>query len=224
MSPYSGGIELLTRANIGVIVRPNSELALITEWDLQETFPQLRRSLRAHYAAMYIAELVHHSVHGHDPHAALYEALLESLRALGHEPGSTGVDANIDAALLRFQWMVLKETGYQPILEVPGGSESTGAYLRFSPSKGALVHAGENDTEGTWRVRRETIRTLQRFADGPDESGEASADSQAGAGNPVQGESQSLHRANCLLAAYLRHVLGREARTLTLLFGKRLPS
>ena len=27
-----------------------------------------------------------------------------------------------------------------------------------------------------------------------------------------------------MIAAYLRHVLGREARTLILLFGKRLPS
>jgi hypothetical protein len=62
-------------------------------------------------------------------------------------------------------------------------------------------------------VRRETIRTLLEFTDQPRRADRIGDDS-----------LRSLHRANCLLAAYIRHVLGREPRTLALLFGKRLPS
>jgi DNA repair protein RecO (recombination protein O) len=229
LSPYSGGIELLTRGGAGVIVRPSSELALITEWDLRETFPALRRVLRAHYAAMYMAELVQHCVHDHDPHPVLYDALVSGLRGLGDDEGE-GEGGVVDAALVRFQWMVLRETGYRPTLGSAGGvggavSAGGGAYLRFSPSRGALIEPGEALEERTWRVRRETIRTLLRFSELCEEldGGETGVVYGADPGE-VPGESESLHRANCLLAAYLRHVLGREVRTLTLLFGKRLPS
>ncbi|MBC7773016.1 MAG: DNA repair protein RecO, partial [Pyrinomonadaceae bacterium] len=106
--PFSGGIELLTRGRVGVIHRPSSELAIITEWDLQETFPPLRQSLAAHHVGLYFAELVQHAVHDHDPHERLYDELLLALRHL-----ETPRDRAL--ALRRFQWAVLVETGYMPV-------------------------------------------------------------------------------------------------------------
>jgi DNA repair protein RecO len=200
--PYSGGIEPLTRGRTGVIVRAGTELALVTEWELLESFPSVRRSLEAHYAGLYMAELAQQSVHDHDPHPALYEALVSGLRALGD-------DAARAEALLRFQWAVVAETGYRPSLEA--GGEEDGAYV-FDPSEGGLVrsveHApGESGAPSGWRVRPETVRILR--------------DLERGRSGPWPEEG--VQRAGRLLAAYLRHVLGRELKTLPLVFGARLP-
>lgn len=219
-SRYSGGIELLTRAGLGVITRPNSDLSLITEWDLLETFPALRKSLRAHYAAMYIADLIHHALHDRDPHTILYDAFLDALRVLGaNSPASPEL---IEPALLRLQWAALTEMGYRPVLDDPAFREATPTYVRFSPSRGGVLPQAADLTEDrTWRVRSTTIRALLMVIEPPTESDTAGA--QAGPPLPPNPPPDAVHRANCLLAAYLRHVLGREMRTMALLFGKRLP-
>jgi DNA repair protein RecO (recombination protein O) len=218
-APYSGGVELLTRGHAGVIVRPNTELALLTEWDLQETFPALRRSLAAHNAGLYMADLVQHSLHDHDPHRALYDSLMDNLRALSDD-GSRGL------AVLRFQWATLAETGYKPSLriDVSSGAElaEAGAY-RFSAALGGLMADNTAPApgdatgrtppgvKGAWRVRTETVAVLRLV--------EQNRPAAEGRALPPQ----AVERANRLLAVYLRHVLGREPRTLPLLFGRHLP-
>ena len=44
---FSGGIDVLTRGEVGVILKRDRELATLTEWDTQETFPRLREDLTA---------------------------------------------------------------------------------------------------------------------------------------------------------------------------------
>lgn len=206
---HSGGIELLSRAQAAFIVKRHTDLALLTAWDLVETFPALRRSLAAHNAGLYIADLVQHFVTDHDPHPALFDATIEALRALG-EPAGPG------AALLRFQWSLLAEAGYRPSIDAEeAGTAAESARrtdaLRFSPERGGLVSAGEGAPEShrAWPVRRETIDLLRRIASEPAAAGAAPA--------PV------IERANRLLAAYARHVLGREPPTLATVFGTDLP-
>ena len=82
-SSFSGGIDLLTRGQAMFIVKPTADLAAITAWDLQETFPAIRRSLPTFYTAMYIADLTQHALHERDPHPALFDQLLAALRGLG---------------------------------------------------------------------------------------------------------------------------------------------
>src|SRR4051812_33484122 len=106
-APFSGGLEVLTRGEVTAIVKPASDLGNITAWDLQETFPALRRGLPAFYTGMYMADLVHHSLSERDPHPGLFDRLVEGLRGLGDAAASAG-------AVLRFQWAVLEETGYRP--------------------------------------------------------------------------------------------------------------
>jgi DNA repair protein RecO (recombination protein O) len=206
-APYSGGIEVLTRGQIGIIVKQSSDMALLTEWDLVEQFPSLRRSLDAHYAALYMTELVHHAVHDHDPHPALYDAMLGGLRTLDDEvPRRT--------TLLNFQWAILVETGYRPQLDADirtGEALLAGASFRFSPSLGGVLPDAvpESEAAGTWRVRRETIDILRRLP-------LAAAASDAP-------KLESIERAARLLAAYLRYVLGREPRMLPYLYDRQLP-
>ena len=59
-SNFSGGIELLTRGQALFILKPAADLANLTAWDLQETFPAIRRNLSSFYSAMYMADLLQH--------------------------------------------------------------------------------------------------------------------------------------------------------------------
>jgi recombinational DNA repair protein (RecF pathway) len=197
---------MLTRAEAGLIVRPNSELALLTEWDLRETFPALRRGLAAFNAGMYFADLVQRFVHDHDPHAGLYDALLAALR---------GLDVEVLAGVLTFQWAVLHEAGFRPILGDPD-SGSDQRTLRFDPLVGGIVqHAApaEPGPESAWLVRRETVELLRFLA--------AAAVSQPPSLTvyPIE----VLQRGARLLGAYIRHVLGEEPPTQVLVLGRIRP-
>ena len=219
-SPYSGGVEPLTRGRIGVILRPQSELALLTEWDLVEQFPALRTNLRVHHAGLYVADLIGHSIHDHDPHAVLYDETLETLRLL-RAPEDVG------PAMLKFQWGVLVETGYKPVLDADvrtGEPIAPAAWHLFSPSLGGLTvgatgeGGGGGSTLHAWRVRSRTIALLRGLAAG----GLAGVAADGGVGGGGS-DGQGVERANRLLASYLRYVLGMEPPTMGLVFGARLP-
>jgi recombinational DNA repair protein (RecF pathway) len=133
----------------------------------------------------------------HDPHERLYDAFIEALGALRDPP-------RIDAALLFFQWRLLEEAGYEPVLDrdaqtgrpLPEGEHAT---LAFSPASGGVViDSGAGDR---WRVRAETIRLLRAVA----------ADGELESGGPA--DSESIERANRLLASYLRELIGDEPAT-----------
>lgn len=215
-SPYSGGIDVLTRANIGVIVRPQSELALLTEWDLAETYPALRSSLPVHNAGLFIADLLHHAVTDHDPHPALYDAAIESLRLM-RSP------ADVHPALLAFLWTLLQETGYTPALDrdvrAADAPLAPAPSYRFAPDLGGLTadepHGGPDPSAPatrSWRVRAATVDLL-RALDARGLEGVAAL-------NP---EPRAVERAARLLASYLRHILGQEPATMPLIFGRQLP-
>lgn len=199
-APFSGGLELLTRGEIVAIVKPSGALATITAWDLRESFPALRSSRPSFNAGMYLADLVCHTITDEDPHPALFDALLASLRAVGVSPPE---------ATLRFQWATLVETGYKPALAHPGGGRA-GAVYSFSPRAGGLVALGEGEGDNThsapvWRVRAPTVDLLRRL-----DSGE-----------PIGDDAASIDRANRLLASYLREILGRDLPTARWVLGDR---
>jgi len=83
---FSGGFEMLTRGEVGAILKPGSDLATLTEWDLQEVYWATRRSLFAHRAGLYLIDLVRHAVTDEDPHERLWNALDGSLRRIGTSP------------------------------------------------------------------------------------------------------------------------------------------
>ena len=212
-APYSGGVEILTRGDAGVILKPSSEMALLTEWDLLEQFPALRRSLDAHYAGLYMAELIHYAVHDHDPHPALYASLLDALRSLDE-------DLARRTALLNFQWAILVETGYRPEINTDvrtGEPLAPAPSYRFSPSLGGLIpdKASPGEANGAWRVRRETIELLARLPLQPGPHSGSTENHPAG--------REPIDRAGRLLAAYLRYVLGREPRMLPYLYDRQIP-
>jgi DNA repair protein RecO (recombination protein O) len=220
-SPFSGGFEVLTRGEVVAIVKPSNPLATLTAWDLQETFPAVRRSLGAFYAAMYVADLVHHAIHDSDPHARLFDAASAALRALGS--GREGID---QAAVLAFQWAVLSETGYRPELAADvgtGGELIEAPSYGFSPVLGGLMvdpALGEGSDHPVfrfgdgqvWRVRAETVGVLRSL-----DAGQAHVREHSGGGG--LGTPAAIDRANRLLASYLRELFGREPPAMAALFG-----
>lgn len=196
-SPYSGGLEMLTRGEAGLILRPNTELALLTDWDLRETYPALRRTLAAFNAGMYAADLVQRFVRDHDPHPALFDTLVGSLDELGRDGRVAVLQATV-----RFQWAVLREAGFRPLLGDgrDGASRIEGDVLLFDPEFGgvrAVAAEGTGTAEG-WKVRRGTIELLQKMAGDP---------------RAPAADAESLARAARLLGAYIAHVLGEEPPT-----------
>jgi DNA repair protein RecO len=198
-SKFSGGLEVLTRGEFMAAIKNTDNMALLTAWDLQETFPAARASLSAFYAGMTMLDLVHRGVQDHDPHPALFDGLLLGLRELGTPESDRW-------AVLKFLWMVLVETGHQPEVfkDASGGQdlESAKSYA-FSARAGGLTRdvasASGRQSErgaaanGVWRVRAETVELLRGLAAGHGE-----------------GDNAAVERATRLLALYFREVFACE--------------
>ena len=188
---FSGGFDVLSRGDIGFILKRESELATLTEWDVRETFPKLRDNLQANRSGWYVADMIGRMLPTADPHPGLYTTTLEHLRAL-----QNGEAHNL--SLLRFQWSLLEETGWRPELNDPDPQAKT---LAFDPIEGRFTTDSGIPTH--WRIRRGTMLALESLASHKEPST----------------DDDGLNRANRLLASHLRNVLGEEPMTMAAVFG-----
>jgi DNA repair protein RecO (recombination protein O) len=202
---FSGGIELLTHGQVIATTRPTRELASVTEWNLQNDFFSLRRDLQAQQLAMYAADVIHAMTADLDPHETIYTATLELLEFLTADNGDGSTRWPV--ALLRFHWTLLDTLGYRPELkrDIRGDQplEDSGLYTFDPVAGGFTAEQGPSD----WRVRQATLRAL-RLTAGKPEHGQSD----------LAGEMESAERANRLLAAYCRSLIGRELPTMNLIF------
>ena len=189
---FSGGFDPLTRGNIVARMKPNSELAVLTEWHLEQVWWTTRNSLAVNKASIYMADLIGRMINDQDPHSQIFDALLTALDRLegGHD---------IAWPVLRFQWALLLETGYQPRLETDQEDEPVVAFS--SKIGGVVADTGEIDRV---RVRKETVEVLRLLQeDGPMQSIEPSA----------------ILRANRLLGHYIRDIIGKESSAMRWMWG-----
>ena len=192
---FSGGLDLLTRGEVGVILKGGETMATLTEWDVQEVFLRIRNDLHANRCAWYAADLLGRVLPPLDPHPTLFDRTVDLLRALERGEGS-------ETSLLAFQWQLLVEIGWQPDLREPEGGPG---HVAFDPREGRLVRDGM--IEGAWRVRTSTLAVLR------------SLERQ----EPTEADAEAAARANRLLASHLRNMLGEEPLTMPWVFG-RLPA
>ncbi len=187
---FSGGIDVLTRGQVVAIIKTGGQLATLTEWHLEEVYWSVRQRLEANRVGLYMADLIHHFLTDHDPHERLYDAFTEALTDLSSP-------RPVELTLLRFQWALLRETGYQPQLDrdAETGSElpPAPAGLAFSAAAGGVV--ANTTASAGWRVRRATIELLRALA-----AGEL----------PDTADLDTVRRANRLLGVYVREILGAE--------------
>ncbi len=192
---FSGGYELFTRGQAGVLIKSHDAMATLTAWDLSEIFLGVRKDLPRFHVAMAMLDLTHHMIRDHDPHEAMFDALVQAGRRLSDE-GST-VPA---AALLGFLWITLVECGYRPDLtrdvraEGDLAVESVKVFVPRLGGFSARLEAGEE----AWRVRPQTVELLR----------------QLDTGSTDRVDSEAMTRAVALLAAYVREVLGQPVEAL----------
>lgn len=196
---FSGGVDLLTAGEVVATTRPTTELATLTEWDLQEPFPHLHEHLGAMRLAMYAADVTNALLAEDDPHPEVYTALGQFLRRLAEPESHAG-------ALLRFQWSLLVACGYRPALDIDvvlNEALPARATYTFEPVRGGFTSTGEPVAHGVWGVRHETVELLRTAATGT-----------------ATGTTRSVQRANQLLCAYMRMLLDRQLPTMDFVLGK----
>lgn len=201
--PYSGGLEALTLGEAGLILKPGRELELLTQWDLRDGLGHFRRSLELMHAGVYIVDLIRRMVIDRDPHPELFDTAVNALRGL-----ATGPSAGA-GVVLRFQWSIMCEAGYQPELlrdvRTEGPLSANGA-IWFDARLGGLTNsgaAGGAETAGLWRLRPQTVQLLRALQETPGTS---------------RAPRATIERASRLLAAYIAWVLGQWPGTTDALF------
>ncbi|MEE2912578.1 MAG: DNA repair protein RecO [Planctomycetota bacterium] len=193
---FSGGFDPLTQGNIVARLKQTSDLATLTEWQLEHVWRTTRSSLPANRGGIYMMDLIGRLITDQDPHTQIFNALKEALDRIedGHE---------LDWPILRFQWALLVETGYQPVLTTE--SEEAAVVAFCSKVGGVVEDTGEIDRV---RVRKETIELLRLLQDD----------------RPMQTfDSETLHRGNRLLAHYLRDIIGSESAAMRWMWGSLTP-
>ena len=214
-APFSGGLEIATIGHMVSIVRPNSELVLLTSWDLLDPAHLLRTDLGRYHGAMYAIDLIPRLINDHDPHPELYDSVREVLRVLGSE-GECG-RARVARLLAWYQWVLLGSIGSAPELraDVRGGGRleaGQGVYGFDARHGGFTQDPGHAEMADVWRVRSETLEVLRRLDEG------------GGVDALGDGGLRAVTRAGALLAMYIRTLVGHEIRSAYPIYPQTRPS
>lgn len=190
-SNFEVALDLLTVCSIVLLRKSSGGLDLLTEARAEERFGGLRNNLRALYAGYYVAELLGEGTQEYDPHPALYEFSLDTLRKL-----AAGGDVGGLASAYELGW--LGELGLRPVLDRCAGCGTTdlpAGRMMFSPAAGGTVCPACALAQRDRRpVSRAALGTLEELS--------------AGELPPVSGEVRQL-LGNCVST-----VLGRRPRLL----------
>jgi DNA repair protein RecO (recombination protein O) len=137
-SSFESSLDLLTLCSIVLHRKSSGSLDLLTEAQVVQRFPRLREDLAALYAAYYVAELLADWTEDYDPHPALFDEAVATLRELGTGAGPV---QGIGPRVIRFEVVLLRELGYSPVL---GACAACNRSLEdqpavFSPAAGGLI-------------------------------------------------------------------------------------
>ncbi|QJX00272.1 DNA repair protein RecO [Frigoriglobus tundricola] len=136
-SNFDVAFDLLTVCQIMFLRKASGGLDLLTEARLEEQFPALRQNLPALYAGYYVAELLADGTQDYDPHVPLFDAAVETLRALGSPtppaplPEGKGESGRVASTDLP-DASKFRRSVSPPFREAPGvGSSTAGAVSAF---------------------------------------------------------------------------------------------
>jgi len=160
-SNFDIAFDLLNVCSVVFLRKAHGGLDLLTEARAVERFPALRQNLQSLYAGYYVAELLADGTQDYDPHPALFDAALETLRGLGkdHQKAPAAVAAgapglaiaqNVLDSLISFELVWLRELGYSPRLDA---CSSCGADA-VSPGAGVpRIDGSFSRPRATWASR-----------------------------------------------------------------------
>lgn len=134
-SSFEAALDLLSESRIVFLRKSSSSLDILTESQLISRFQPSRKSLTSLYGGYYIAELLAGLSEEYDPHPRLYQVATETLRRL-----ETDADARL--AILRFELVLMRETGHLPEFEgclICGTPVSGERKFSYWVSQGGLI-------------------------------------------------------------------------------------
>lgn len=109
--PFESALDLLATCRIVFLHKSNDSLDLLTEAKLVNRLRASEAGLSRLYASYYLAELLQNLTDEFDPHPALFELTAETLRLVEN------VEFPFEPAILRYELILLKETGHLPSLQ-----------------------------------------------------------------------------------------------------------
>jgi recombinational DNA repair protein (RecF pathway) len=219
-SAFSGGLEICTLGQMNAIIRPNTELALLTSWDLEEPMMRIRGCLSAYRASIMAVDLIPRLVQDHDPHPEVFDALQELLRFC--DGIESGRETQIIPMLVRYQWLVLVAVGAMPIFDhdvLTGEVLEPADVFGFSAQLGGVTQdpiknagfgsqSGQTHADRVWRIRKQTVEFFGSL--GPTPGIERFND------EPVD----HMDRSARLLGSYIQERTGSEIPSMRWLLGK----
>ncbi len=158
------GVDLLEHGSVVYSSRPGNEdvLGALTEWRQQDGFPHLRRDLSKLYAAQYAAEVTAQLTEVNDPHAMLFDGLIDLLRRLEAAPP---IESLVD-----YLRLMLREIGLTPecgVCAACGRSVLADAVVYFSSRQGgAICRDCEPAIIEKVRVKAATLNVLREGCGG----------------------------------------------------------
>jgi DNA repair protein RecO (recombination protein O) len=162
VSRLSGATEVLTCTRFGLAT--GKSLEIVTQTEVQESFPHLRQDLTRLAHGLYLADLVDHAVEDHAPNPPLFEMLLSGLR-------QTQALAPPELAARWFEVQLLGDLGYGPNLAecavcrapLPGDFARDETFALSASLGGALCprHAHPDSNEDHSALGPGALRLLQ---------------------------------------------------------------
>jgi len=215
ISRLSGATEVLTRTRFGLAT--GKSLEIVTQVEVQESFPRLRLDLSRLAHGLYLADLVGRSVEDDAPNPLLYGLLLSGLR-------QTEAVAPPELAARWFEVQLLGDLGYAPNLAeciacgaaLPGDFARDELFALSASGGGALCprHAHPEANEDHSALGAGALRLLQTLERlGLDGGGALPALPPAG--------PKSLDQARLALRRTLRLRLERDLKSLEFLDSLR---
>lgn len=134
-SNFEVALDLLTVCSIVLLRKSSGGLDLLTEARAEERFTGLRTNLRALNAGYYVAELLGDGTQEYDPHPALFEFSLDTLRKLAAGGDTMGL-----VSAYELGW--LGELGLRPVLDRCAACQTTDlspGRLTYSAIAGGVV-------------------------------------------------------------------------------------
>lgn len=133
-SKYDGGLDTLDEGDALFTDRLDKDLNTLAEWKLIDGHRGLRRSQRALYLGLYLAEIVGSVFEVHDPHPDAFDRFAATLSQLA----TPAVEESALAMVLD----LLDESGFMPSLSNCVGCDRPTMgerVLFFSPARGGIV-------------------------------------------------------------------------------------
>lgn len=198
--PFEAALDLLSVCRVVFIRKSSSSLDILTEAQLISRFKPRSRELVNLYGGYYVAELLLSLTEEYDPHAVLYDEAVTTLRRLS---GSGGPQA----ALFRFELIVLREIGQLPALDVCASCgkpiDTREMYVFWVSQGGLLCSQCRSDEFQSGRIQAGTIAVVKKLVAESDELLDRLVISQ-----------QQQREMRRFLTSAISHVLGHRPRTL----------